>query len=143
MTFQLLHVAPYSPGALRPAPRLSHPAGHTYVRSCRQRLSPASHLHKSSNRGAGAEVPRAVSLQQEGSALQGAGMGAEVEIRPGVFEGYWQWKGHKIRYQRCGTEGPPVICVHGFGANADHWRKNLPVLGQSCRAYAIDLLGYG
>lgn len=30
-----------------------------------------------------------------------------------------------------------------FGASACHWRKNLPELGQSCRAYAIDLLGYG
>lgn len=30
-----------------------------------------------------------------------------------------------------------------FGASADHWRKNLPVLGQGCRAFAIDLLGYG
>ena len=26
---------------------------------------------------------------------------------------------------------------------SDHWRKNLPVIGKSCRAYAIDLLGYG
>lgn len=25
----------------------------------------------------------------------------------------------------------------------DHWRKNLPVLGQQYRAYSIDLLGYG
>ncbi len=27
--------------------------------------------------------------------------------------------------------------------HSDHWRKNLPVLGQHCRVYAIDLLGYG
>ena len=26
---------------------------------------------------------------------------------------------------------------------SDHWRKNIPVLGQSCRVFAIDLLGYG
>lgn len=25
----------------------------------------------------------------------------------------------------------------------DHWRKNLPVLGQKYRTYSIDLLGYG
>ena len=31
----------------------------------------------------------------------------------------------------------------GFGANADHWRKNLPELGRHCRAFAVDLLGYG
>lgn len=68
---------------------------------------------------------------------------SEKEIRPGVFEGYCKWKDHVIRYQRSGDFGVPVLCVHGFGANADHWRKNLPVLGKTCRAYAIDLLGYG
>jgi hypothetical protein len=26
---------------------------------------------------------------------------------------------------------------------SDHWRKNLPVVGQSARAVSIDLLGYG
>ena len=26
---------------------------------------------------------------------------------------------------------------------SDHWRKNLPAIGKTCRAYAIDLLGYG
>ena len=26
---------------------------------------------------------------------------------------------------------------------SDHWRKNIRELGKSCRAYAIDLLGYG
>ncbi len=26
---------------------------------------------------------------------------------------------------------------------SDHWRKNISVLGQSCRVFAIDLLGYG
>lgn len=26
---------------------------------------------------------------------------------------------------------------------SDHWRKNIPVLGKTCRVHAIDLLGYG
>ncbi|KAI3430275.1 hypothetical protein D9Q98_004871 [Chlorella vulgaris] len=72
-----------------------------------------------------------------------AAVATEAEVRPGIFEGYWQWEGHRIRYQRSGSSGPAVLCVHGFGASADHWRKNLPVVGQSCRCYAIDLLGYG
>eukprot|EP00891_Asterochloris_glomerata_P009833 jgi/Astpho2/9833/Aster-03797 len=55
----------------------------------------------------------------------------------------WSWQGYRIRYQSCGGTGPPVLCVHGFGGNCAHWRKNLPVLGMQCRAYAIDLLGYG
>ncbi|KAG5181483.1 Alpha/Beta hydrolase protein [Tribonema minus] len=36
-----------------------------------------------------------------------------------------------------------MILVHGFGGNADHFRKNTPVLGQTGPTYAIDLLGYG
>lgn len=58
-----------------------------------------------------------------------------------MIEGYWEWEGHLIRYHRSGSEGPALLCVHGFGANVDHWRKNLPELGTNCRAYAVDLLG--
>ena len=38
----------------------------------------------------------------------------------------------------------PVVCIHGFGGNADQWRFNLPALAQGGHtAYAIDLMGYG
>lgn len=75
--------------------------------------------------------------------------GQEQEVAPGVFEGFWQWtppqgsEPFTIRYQRCGSTGPPALMVHGFGGNCDHWRKNLPEVGRCNRAYAIDLLGYG
>lgn len=36
-----------------------------------------------------------------------------------------------------------MVLVHGFGANSDHWRKNIADLGRSHRVYSIDLLGYG
>ncbi|MBD2294144.1 alpha/beta fold hydrolase [Anabaena sphaerica FACHB-251] len=55
----------------------------------------------------------------------------------------WMWQGFPICYQTQGTSGPPVILVHGFGASWGHWRKNIPVLGESCRVYAIDLIGFG
>lgn len=60
----------------------------------------------------------------------------------------WQWQGFSIRYQQVGNEGVPILCIHGFGASSDHWRKNLPTYGQphqgqSYRAYAIDLIGFG
>ncbi|KAL0358446.1 UNVERIFIED_CONTAM: putative aminoacrylate hydrolase RutD [Sesamum angustifolium] len=55
----------------------------------------------------------------------------------------WKWRGYSIRYQYSGTSGPALVLIHGFGANSDHWRKNLPVLAQSHRVYAIDLIGYG
>ncbi len=55
----------------------------------------------------------------------------------------WTWQGLSIRYQQAGDQGTPILLVHGFGAHSAHWRKNLPVLGQSHRVYAIDLVGYG
>jgi pimeloyl-ACP methyl ester carboxylesterase len=55
----------------------------------------------------------------------------------------WQWRGHRIRYQVAGDQGPAVVLVHGFGASSDHWRQNLPVLGIQQRVYAIDLIGFG
>ena len=39
---------------------------------------------------------------------------------------------------------PSVVCMHGFGGNADQWRKNLPVLAaEGHDSFALDLLGYG
>lgn len=65
----------------------------------------------------------------------------------GVANRFWRWRGFDIRYQALGDEnvdGPCVLFVHGLFVNADHWRNNLPALADSgCRAYAIDLLGYG
>ncbi|MCW6034751.1 alpha/beta fold hydrolase [Spirulina subsalsa FACHB-351] len=55
----------------------------------------------------------------------------------------WQWQGYNICYQQCGTGEPAVILIHGFGASWGHWRKTLPVLGQTMRVYAIDLIGFG
>ncbi|MEN9203139.1 MAG: alpha/beta fold hydrolase [Thermostichus sp. DG_1_6_bins_120] len=62
---------------------------------------------------------------------------------PAKVEHHWQWRALSIRYQQVGSIGPAVLLIHGFGASSDHWRKNLPVLGQHCRAYAVDLLGFG
>lgn len=56
---------------------------------------------------------------------------------------FWTWRGYPIRYQCAGSGGPALILIHGFGASSDHWRKNLPNLGQTHRVFAIDLLGYG
>ncbi|BCL36559.1 alpha/beta fold hydrolase [Nostoc sp. MS1] len=55
----------------------------------------------------------------------------------------WIWRGFPICYQTQGTSGPAVVLVHGFGASWSHWRKNIPVLAQNCRVYAIDLIGFG
>lgn len=55
----------------------------------------------------------------------------------------WIWRGLPICYQTQGSAGPAVVLVHGFGASWSHWRKNIPVLAQNCRVYAIDLIGFG
>lgn len=55
----------------------------------------------------------------------------------------WNWRGFSITYQQQGQSGPSVVFVHGFGASWGHWRKNLLELGQNCRCYAIDLIGFG
>ncbi|MEJ1936627.1 alpha/beta fold hydrolase [Nostoc sp. NIES-2111] len=55
----------------------------------------------------------------------------------------WIWRGFPICYQTQGTVGPAVVLVHGFGASWSHWRKNIPVIAQNCRVYAIDLIGFG
>eukprot|EP00252_Welwitschia_mirabilis_P020177 TRINITY_DN488_c0_g1_i4.p1 TRINITY_DN488_c0_g1~~TRINITY_DN488_c0_g1_i4.p1 ORF type:complete len:389 (+),score=54.44 TRINITY_DN488_c0_g1_i4:36-1202(+) len=60
-----------------------------------------------------------------------------------VSTSFWNWEGYKIRYQSAGNGGPALVLIHGFGANCDHWRKNIPILAKSHRVYAIDLLGYG
>ncbi|MFM7428209.1 MAG: alpha/beta fold hydrolase [Elainella sp.] len=55
----------------------------------------------------------------------------------------WLWQGFDVCYQTQGESGPAVILVHGFGASWGHWRKNIPVLAQNCRVFALDLLGFG
>ncbi|XP_031490575.1 uncharacterized protein LOC116257737 isoform X2 [Nymphaea colorata] len=60
-----------------------------------------------------------------------------------VRTGLWKWRGYQIRYQFAGHSGPALVLIHGFGANSDHWRNNLPYLSSSYRVYSIDLLGYG
>lgn len=42
-----------------------------------------------------------------------------------------------------GSQGPPVVLVHGFGASAYHWRYNIPILAANHRVFAVDLLGFG
>lgn len=55
----------------------------------------------------------------------------------------WQWRGYPIRFQTMGPQGSAVLLVHGLGASSDHWRKNIPVLAEHHRVYAIDLIGFG
>ena len=64
-------------------------------------------------------------------------------MKTSTFTKTWNWQGYPICYQTQGTTGPAVVLVHGFGASWCHWRKNIPILAETCRVYAIDLIGFG
>ena len=52
---------------------------------------------------------------------------------------------YKINYRVEGpSTGPPILLIHGFGANVNHYRFQFPALAEAgYRVYAIDLLGFG
>ncbi|KAG5250118.1 hypothetical protein OIU78_013037 [Salix suchowensis] len=77
-----------------------------------------------------------IDVENSSSSNDGA---SETQVQNSI----WSWKGYSIRYQYAGNSGPALVLVHGFGANSDHWRKNIPVLAKSHRVYSIDLIGYG
>ena len=67
----------------------------------------------------------------------------------------WMWdyksenrqknKSYKVNYRVEGNEeGRPILLVHGFGANINHFRYNIPALvNAGYRVYAMDLVGFG
>ena len=57
-----------------------------------------------------------------------------------IANSVWVWRGYQINYQTAGDTGAAVLLIHGFGASVGHWRKNIPVLAENCRCYAIDLI---
>lgn len=76
--------------------------------------------------------------------------------RPGALaeaghQRIWHWRGWRVRYWfhsgPVGNAGsssrPPILLIHGFGANLNQWRHNLPALSTVAPVYAIDLLGFG
>lgn len=50
--------------------------------------------------------------------------------------------GWRIHYTAQG-EGAPVVLIHGFMDSLQTWRRNVHVLAQTHRVYAIDVLGFG
>ena len=54
------------------------------------------------------------------------------------------WQCHGDLPERIGQQQvPAMVLIHGFGASGNHWRHNLPVLGDHTRTYALDLIGFG
>jgi len=50
--------------------------------------------------------------------------------------------GHTIFYAVKG-EGTPLVLIHGYGAGIWVWEKQIEVLSQWYRVYALDLIGHG
>jgi pyruvate dehydrogenase E2 component (dihydrolipoamide acetyltransferase) len=52
--------------------------------------------------------------------------------------------GKRLRYLDIGTaDGPPIVFVHGFGADLNAWMFNQPALAEKHRTIALDLSGHG
>lgn len=50
--------------------------------------------------------------------------------------------GHQIHYVEAGN-GPPVVLIHGLGADTRAWRQVIPALATKFHVYAIDQIGAG
>jgi len=53
-----------------------------------------------------------------------------------------QVNGHTIFYTVKG-EGKPLLLIHGYGAGMWVWEKQIEVLSQLYRVYAVDVIGHG
>src|ERR1700720_2661416 len=60
-----------------------------------------------------------------------------------VTHHYAKVNGTELHYVAAGTEGPPVLLVHGFPETWWTFRKLIPLLAASHRVYALDLRGFG
>eukprot|EP00798_Chlamydomonas_sp_ICE-L_P023853 gene23853-9409_t len=68
-----------------------------------------------------------------------------LSVPDGVEERFWNWRfGSRIRYLSAGSEGTPMLLLHGFGVGAHHWERNMVELAQAGhRVFAVDLIGQG
>ncbi|MFC4988508.1 alpha/beta fold hydrolase [Saliphagus infecundisoli] len=64
---------------------------------------------------------------------------------PGVGSGTTTIDGARLAYRRAGTEGPPVVLLHGGGIDDAElsWRHAIDDLAADHRVYAPDWPGYG
>ena len=54
-----------------------------------------------------------------------------------------QVNGIRTRYYHAGNSGPNLVLVHGVGAAADTWVRNIDVLAEYVSVFALDLIGHG
>jgi pimeloyl-ACP methyl ester carboxylesterase len=61
----------------------------------------------------------------------------------GVTHHHAKLNGTELHYVSAGTEGSPVLLVHGFPETWWTFRKLIPLLAASHRVFAVDLRGFG
>lgn len=62
---------------------------------------------------------------------------------PGTTHRYVQANGLRVHVVEAGTDGPPVLLLHGFPQHAYAWRHVIADLAADHRVYALDLRGAG
>lgn len=60
-----------------------------------------------------------------------------------VEDHYLDVGGVKTRYRQAGSQGFPVILLHGIGCSVLEWEENITELSARHRVLAVDLLGFG
>jgi len=120
-----------------------------FIACCSHVLAFSVHCSKSRHRSlTAALVPR----RRRTSGLASSAVEEEpVKEKPRVRRYYeaFTWKhgdqDYKINYRVEGSkDGTPILLVHGFGANVNHYRYQFPALAkEGYRVYAVDLLGFG
>lgn len=51
--------------------------------------------------------------------------------------------GERLHYIAAGATGDPIILIHGLMDSTYSWSKNIDVLAQTHRVWAIDMIGFG
>lgn len=121
-----------------PAPLVRAQLTKPHLNPCRKNILGKSHFHVCKRSLYRASTIQSCVAQQKHDPLS-----------PPTLQRYFEtfkWREFSINYRVEGPEdGLPVLCIHGFGASINHWRKNIPALVDSgkLRVYAIDLLGFG
>jgi len=65
-----------------------------------------------------------------------------IDWNPSLVPQTLRIKGNHIFYVAKG-EGKPLILIHGYGAGIWVWERQIDILAQSHRVYALDLIGHG
>jgi pimeloyl-ACP methyl ester carboxylesterase len=68
---------------------------------------------------------------------------AQPAALDGVIHHHAGVNGTKLHYVSAGTEGSPIVLVHGFPETWWAFRKLIPLLAPEHRVFAVDLRGFG